>query len=343
MPIHQHAKFNAAELAVALSHYDLGVIESITDFRRGSRHSPKVGIVAERGKFLLKRRSLDRIHAERIRFAHQVQSCLAEGGFPAPKLILTRRGTEWLQVREYVYELFEFVVGEPFRRTPEEAKEGGTVLARFHALTESFQSSLLDAVPRGDYHDTPGVRTGLYGIGGRLKSHDSLVGHEAELSSLVEVLRRAYDDAANLANQAGFDSLGERIIHCDWHPGNLIFRNQRVIGVIDYDAVRMSRRVIDIANGALQFSMLAGGDPVTWPNELDEPRLAAFLAGYESLAAITGAERACLVPLMIEALIGECVPPITQTGAVGPWSGYRVLQMVKRKVAWMANTAERLV
>ena len=123
----------------------------------------------------------------------------------------------------------------------------------------------------------------------------------------------------------------------------MIFRNQRVIGVIDYDAVRMSRRVIDIANGALQFSMLAGGDPVTWPNELDEPRFAAFLAGYESLAAISGAERACLVPLMIEALIGECVPPITQTGAVGPWSGYRILQMVKRKVAWMANTAERLV
>ncbi len=43
----EHARFDAAELAVVLSHYDLGVIESVTDFSRGSRRSPKVGIVSE--------------------------------------------------------------------------------------------------------------------------------------------------------------------------------------------------------------------------------------------------------------------------------------------------------
>ncbi len=54
------ATFDAAELAVVLSYYDLGVIESITEFARGSRRSPKVGIVGERGKFLLKRRAAER-------------------------------------------------------------------------------------------------------------------------------------------------------------------------------------------------------------------------------------------------------------------------------------------
>ena len=46
--------FSAGELAVVLSHYDLGVIEAITGYPRGSRRSPKAGIVAQRGKFLLK-------------------------------------------------------------------------------------------------------------------------------------------------------------------------------------------------------------------------------------------------------------------------------------------------
>ena len=76
----EQATFDAAELAVVLSHYELGVIESITDFPRGSRRSPKVGIVSERGKFLLKRRSLERAHPDRIRFAHHVQRHLAASG-----------------------------------------------------------------------------------------------------------------------------------------------------------------------------------------------------------------------------------------------------------------------
>jgi len=45
---------------------------------------------------------------------------------------------------------------------------------------------------------------------------------------------------------------------------------------------------------------------------------------------------------MIEALIGECVPQITQTGSLGGWSGFRVLKMVQRKVDWMRLHADQL-
>lgn len=343
MPAKLQARFDAAELAVALSHYDLGVIESITDFPRGSRRSPKVGIVSERGKFLLKRRSLGRIQTDRIRFTHEVLYHLIGQGFPSPKLFPTRDGrAAWLQQREYIYELFDFVSGESFRQTTEEAEQAGKQLAIFHQMTDGFEPPHLAAAPRGDYHDTPGVRTGLYSISGSLKSHDSFSGDEAELATLVQALLSSYDAAADQVNQHNFSSLSERITHCDWHPGNLVFRNQQVVGVIDYDAVRLSRRIVDVANGALQFSMMAGGDPAFWPDELDEARFTAFLQGYESIQTNNPDERTCLVPLMIEALISECVPPITQTGLVGRWSGYRVLQMVRRKVTWLANNAERL-
>ena len=54
------ATFRPEELAAALSHYNLGVIESITPFAKGSSQSPKVGIVCQKGKFLFKRRNLSR-------------------------------------------------------------------------------------------------------------------------------------------------------------------------------------------------------------------------------------------------------------------------------------------
>ena len=100
---------------------------------------------------------------------------------------------------------------------------------------------------------------------------------------------------------------------------------------------------IDVANGALQFSIVAAGDPATWPAHLDEELFRSFLSGYESLIPLSEQERSSIPALMIEALTAECVPPITETGSLGRWSGYRVLQMVKRKGGWIAANADRLL
>ena len=336
--------FDAAELAVVTSNYDLGVIESITDFPRGSRRSPKVGIVCERGKFLLKRRALVRSNPDRARFAHRVQIHLALAGFPIARLIPTRDHTETIvQIRERVYELFEFIVGQPFSRKPSETRGAGEVLARFHQVMEDFVSPPSIPTPLGDYHDAPGVRSGLATISATLSSHDSFSGDEAELTELTRSLLDAYDRAAEAVNDAGFSLWPQRIVHADWHPGNMLFKKERVIAVVDYDAVRRSRRAIDVANGVMQFSMIARGDPATWPAELDEERFHAFFSGYESLSPLTAQERGCIPDLMVEALIAECVAPIAQTGAVGRWAGYRMLQMIRRKLAWLDSEGERLM
>ena len=337
------ATFDVAGLAVALSYYDLGVIESITEFTKGSRRSPKVGIVCDRGKFLLKRRSIKRAHPDRVRFAHRVQKCLESASFPVAKLVPTRDGKEtFVQIRDYIYELFEFVPGHPYQQTVPEAYAAGMVLAHFHRATDGFSFSPVLPPPRGDFHNTPAVRTGLCAIASTLSSHDSFSGDEAELAGLIQFLLESYDRSAESVDRLGFAGWTERIIHSDWHPGNLLFRKQKVVAVIDYDAVRRSRRVIDAANGALQFSIIAAGDPATWPDHLDEECWNAFLNGYESLCPLSEQERCSVPHLMGEALIAECVPPITRTGSVGQWAGFRVLQMVRRKLNWLTSHGERL-
>ncbi len=340
----ERATFDAAELAVVLSHYDLGVLESITDFPRGSRKSPKVGIVCERGKFLLKRRSTARAHPERVHLAHRVQCLLTAAKFPLPRLISARDGkTTIIQLRDHLYELFEFVAGHVFEHSFEETRDGGQALAWFHQITAPIPR--LEELPlaRGDYHDATGIRTGLCAIGGTLKSHDSFAGQEAELAPLTSELLASYDKWCELATQRGATKYPYHLIHADWHPGNLLFRQGKVIAVVDYDSLRLSRRVIDVANGVLQFSIMAGGDPATWPDHPDEARYRAFLEGYESRWPLTHEERSCLPPLMAEALISECVPPIAETGSVGPWAGFRVLQMVRRKLTWLAANESRLL
>ena len=85
-------RFEAEELAIVLSHYDLGIVESITEFHRGSRMSPKIGIVAQRGKFLLKKRAAGRRSPRKVGFAHAVQKHLTAAGFPLPQIVSTCTG-----------------------------------------------------------------------------------------------------------------------------------------------------------------------------------------------------------------------------------------------------------
>ncbi len=333
--------FDPAELAVVLSHYDIGVIESLTPFARGSRASPKVGIVAARGKYLLKRRAPHRAQMRRVEVAHRVQTALVAAGFPAPRLIPSRtEAASYVRHGEHIYELFEFVPGHPYERAESEARSAGEHLARFHDLLADMVGGW--SGPRGDYHDAPAIRTGLCAIGASLSSHDSFAGLPSDLDACTRNLLSGYDAAAAAAGRLGVAELPRCIVHADWHPGNVLFRKGVTVAVIDYDSVRLSTAVTDVANGALQFSFAAGGDPDTWPAHLDEDLLRAFAAGYTSRRTLSSEEREAIPPLMIEALIGECVPPIAATGSVGRWSGWRVLQMVRRKIEWMAAHRGRL-
>ncbi len=353
-------RFAADELAVVLSHYDLGVIESITEFSRGSRRSPKVGIVSSRGKFLLKRRAPGRDTRLRIDFAHQLQSFLAGRGFPLPKLVSPVTNDEAVVTRgDFVYELFEYVGGQAFRSGLRETGHAGETLALFHELVRQFTPPA--DCPHGDYHDAVGVRGGLNVIPAALNNAGGMPaptlaaavpddpatrtppGRERGCTECTQFLFDAYDQASEAVDQLGLASWPEQVIHSDWHPGNMLFRDEQVVAVIDYDSARISRRIIDVANGALQFSMISGGHPDAWPDELDELRFDAFLTGYEQRHSLTEAELAALPNLMIEALIAETVMPIAATGSFGRWQGLGFIQMVGRKVAWLQNHAGRLI
>ena len=333
--------FDSGELAVVLSHYDLGVVESITPFERGSRRSPKVGVVSEKGKFVLKRRDTDRSSPPRIRFAHALQAHLHDAGFPLPALVQPIDADQTLlSVRDQVYELFEFVPGHQYRYTAEETRDAGATLALFHQKVAGF--SFDEEPPSGNYHDALAVRTGLNAIPARLAGHESVSGKEGMLLGVSQSLFDAYDRASDCTDRNGFDGLETCVIHSDWHPGNMLFRHGRVAAVVDYDSVRHAARALDVANGALQFSVASEGKVEQWPDHLDEDRLMWFLGGYESVAELSPEEKQCMVSLMIEALIAECVVPIAATGFFGRLQGFGFMRIVRRKVGWLEANADRL-
>lgn len=337
-PRPRRATFEAGELAMVCSRYDIGVIEAVKEFNRGSGRAPKVVLKTDRGRYLLKRRAVSKDTPARVAFTHAIQIHLAQRRFPLPRLVGTRTdNTTMLLLGNHIYELFEFVPGDNYDTSLDATADAGRALAFFHRLLGTFHSSTYTP-PTGSFHNARGLDTHLARIAEKLQ--------DASAANLLKRLHISYTDAAKRVEDLGYPLWPHQIVHGDWHPGNMLFRGSRVSAVIDYDTARLCPRIVDIANGTLQFSMtMKGHDPESWPPGLDESRFKRFCRGYESVkdCVISTAELDALPWLMIEALIVEAAVPIAATGSFAGLAATPFLRMVDAKAAWLQQHADRLV
>ena len=333
--------FGPTELALALSHFDIGVIRTIRDFPRGSRRSPKIVIDAERGRYLFKRRARAKADLQKVAFAHHVQLHLAAESFPLPHLVGTRPDNNSMLVMDkHIYELFEYIQGVPYDGSLDATFDAGRILGLYHKLLVAFRCDY--APPKGSYHGSTGIRDA---IGRTIRSVALDEESDAKaLDATLAFLTETYQTCADAVNTIGLSDWPNQIVHGDWHPGNMLFIEDHVVAVIDYDSARMQQRVIDLANGALQFSITGGSeDPSKWPDYLDQTRLKRFLRAYDAINVVSKAELQAVPYLMCEAMIAEAVLPIAATGHFGRMDGFPFLQMIDRKVKWVLAHKDAIV
>src|SRR5262245_10632969 len=195
----QREKFGLEELSIVLSHYDIGVIDSIVEFPRGSRKAPKLLIVSDQGKFLLKRRARGKDDPFKVAFCHAIQLHLAAKQFPLPHLIGTRKeNNSMLQWRGAVYELFGYIPGQNYPQTLEATFDAGRVLGLFHKLLETFKSDYPAAA--GSYHMTPAVDSGLRAIPDILQRAGQ---NPLEFEKMIDFMLRSYHHAAESVEGLG--------------------------------------------------------------------------------------------------------------------------------------------
>jgi len=336
------AHFSSEELVRVLSRYDVGIIYQIKPLSGGNRRAPKMVVVSEQGKFLLKRRPRGKDDLYRVAFAHAVQTHLAGNAFPVTTLLATRSdGNTILQLNNHIYELFKFVSGTRYDGSPEPTIDAGRQLACFHRNLAGFAHEFKPL--QASFHDSSTVRTHLRTIGSDRAARPS-----GKLKAAAEALTILYNESSIQANQLGFDSWPKQVIHGDWHPGNMLFSNQKVAVVLDFDSIRVAPAVVDLANGMLQYSIVGGRpNPADWPDYCDQDKLMQFLAGYKEKAAgqkvlLDEYKLQALVDLMIETMIAEAVLPVAATGFFGHLHGTDFLLMIRRKAQWLSKNHDKL-
>src|SRR5215207_6614521 len=187
--------FSAEELAIVMSHFDIGVIDSVIDYPKGSRKAPKLLLVSEQGKFLLKRRARGKDDPYKVAFSHALQLYLASKQFPLPHLVGTKKdNNSMLQWRNTVYELFEYIPGQAYPQTLEATFDSGRILSLFHKLLQDFRSEWQPT--GGSYHNAPAVEQGLRIIPNALKD-------AGDVAPLLAYLLDSYRHAAHMVQEQG--------------------------------------------------------------------------------------------------------------------------------------------
>lgn len=325
-------RFTPPELQRVLSYYDLGALLSARPLVRGAPDAPKVVVEAGERKYLVKRRSPGADDPLFVAAGHAVTLHLLERGYPAPAIIGTRHdNNSMLQLGRNVYEVFEFIEGEPFDGSAAEASQAGRALAHLHGLLATCHLGY--EVRVGSYHRSEAVEAALARAAARFLGQ---AGAHREAERLLELYRTYADEI----DGRGFAGLSHQLVHGDWHPGNLIFRGGELAAVVDFESPLRAPRIVDVASGALQFSLGADASGLA----MDRLRLRAFLEGYRSHpdGGILEAERRMLVGLMAQSLIAEAAVPVAATGKFGPFEGGEFLRWVRRGVQWLGEHADEL-
>jgi len=332
------AHFSSEELIRVLSHYDVGVILKAESLSGGNRRAPKMVIISEQGKFLLKRRPRGKDDLYRVAFAHAVQNHLASKGFPVTSLLSTRdENNTVLQLNNHIYEFFRFVSGSRYDGSAEATVDTGRRLAEFHHHLAGFAHEWKPL--QASFHDSSIVRAHLKTVGS-----DRMAGPTRKMQSTAEVLMVLYNQSSVGVNELGFDSWPQQVVHGDWHPGNMLFSKRRVAAVLDFDSIKIAPPLTDLANAMLQFSIV-GGRPnlADWPDYFETDKLIQVLNGYRRKIKINANQTNALLDLMIETMIAEAVLPIAATGFFGHLSGLDFLQMIRRKAQWLEKNRDKLV
>ncbi|HEV7742699.1 MAG TPA: phosphotransferase [Pseudolysinimonas sp.] len=192
-------------------------------------------------------------------------------GVPVQRVVPTTGGTASARIDGRIARVLTWVDGDLLidsPTSPARLEDAGRMLGRLNRAMSGFAHP---GAHRGLAWDLPHLP--------ELRPHTTDQLH-------LDVIDRFAREVSPVLND-----LPHQVIHNDGHPGNLLVRGERVVGILDFGDAVYSARVCELA---VALTYLVPDGPRPWPD------VEAFTAGYLSAVALTDAELA-LLPMLVAA------------------------------------------
>lgn len=188
-------------------------------------------IKTTKGKYLLRKLHMG-VKEKNINFEMKYLNYLKKKGFPykIPVPLLTKENKEFIKIKKDFFWLYKFIEGK-HNKNPErnELSEIALMVARFHNIIE--KSSLYN----GEANQKDFGRNGIINemkwfiskISKKKNKRDRIFIKESRL--LIKIFKDL--------NTKDYNSLKKYPIHRDLNPQNILWKNKKIIGVLDFENV----------------------------------------------------------------------------------------------------------
>ena len=254
----------ATRIKNVLSHYQLGELVNYAQNTRGCVNL----------SFAIQTRKNDRITSyflrqykigiveEELLFEHSLINHICEIGKPVvARVHPTRDGKTYVMeqdptspIQTIFYAIFDFLPGEDKYTwvnphcTPKELAQSAQVLAQYHQAVWNFHPLGFRREPRIAQFLEP-IKNNLHTC--ITQPHLKMV-QEILLPHLT-FLDQKIEELITIFQSPAFQQLPKLVIHCDFHPGNLKFQDENVIGLFDLDWAKLDYRIFDVALAIYYF------------------------------------------------------------------------------------------
>ena len=262
------------------------------------------------GRYFLRLYNPNVVESE-ILFEHALVNHLRSKGFTlAAAVIPTRNGTTLVHTAapeahcndKALWALFEFLEGEDKYSwthtdlTDNEFRNAAEILAHLHHCANGFDT------PPGTGRVQPKIMAFLP----TLKQTFSGFLQKAQDRRCDRLFKEHFDSISasldqGVAADERFKGMLKIPIHCDYHPGNLKYRDEKGVGIFDFDWSKIDYRLFDVALGLVYFTSI--WDDAQPGLRLD--KLSLFLNAYnaacgqlEHITPLTEGERRNLIPML---------------------------------------------
>jgi homoserine kinase type II len=255
------------ELSGLLADYDLGQALSLKGVAEGVENSNFL-LETEAGRYFLTVYER-RVKADDLPFFLELLAWIAARGFPSATPIPDRAGRLLGSVRGKPCAIVSFLSGLAVRRpTAAHCREAGAGLAQLHLAAQGF--------PRTRANDLGQAAWAPLFAGLKRAAEDLKPGLAATISSDLELFAARWPKG-----------LPEGVIHADFFPDNVFFKQGKFAGAIDFYFACVDAFAYDIAVALNAWCFEADGSfNITSARQL--------VAGYESLRPLSDLERSAL-------------------------------------------------
>jgi homoserine kinase type II len=322
------------DLGQVLRHYPLGELTDAHRIEQGFVNENWV-ITTTDGRFFLKRGHRDNREPRLIRVQHQLMEHLRDHSFPAPRIVPTSKGQTFLLLVEDWFEIQEYIDGEPYDHDhPAHLEEAAVTLGRYHRSVVGFAPRILRSL--GDLYTPPVISVTLNNL-------VSVWGFDSE-PELAHLARKLEAEVSRLsARFAAHGVLPNLVIHGDYYAGNLIFRGDRIVGVVDYDRARWHPRLAEIAEALVYFASPRPGPlkHIVYSGVLSWEPFSRFLESYAAAHPLEKVEIQALPDYVSGIWISWSLRRLLEKGS-RPEDAVEALQEVLLLADWARTNAEQM-